>query len=477
MRKFMDVDFLLQSETAKRLYAAVENLPIIDWHCHLDPQDIARDKVYTNLTELWLKTDHYKWRAMRACGIDEEYITGAKSDFEKFKKWAAAIEHCIGNPLYHWTHLELQRVFDCYTPLSAKTAKEIWEHCKTVLKKGLKVSDILQKFNVEAICTSDDPCDTLEFHRSIAYNSDNSRTVNLKPTFRPSALLNVENPEWSAYIGKLSDISRVTVYDWESLIEAAVNRVDYFNSHNCNMADHALDPPVYVGANEKKLNKIITKALTFTTSGERLTADEINGFKTEMLIALAKKYNELGWSMQLHMGAARQVNTSMTAILGADKGYDCMGDENYADALAHILDRLEISESLPRTFLFGLNPKENDLLTVIAGCFQGNCRKSDKPAKAKVQVGPAWWFNDHKDGIELQLRAFANNGVLAHFAGMLTDSRSYLSYARHEYFRRILCNLIGTWVENGEYPADFEKLEEIVKGVAYYNARGYFLNS
>lgn len=455
MKNFMDADFLLETETSKRLYAAVENLPIIDWHCHLDPKDIALDRTFNNLTELWLGADHYKWRLMRACGVDEDYITGAKSDYKKFVKWAETIENCIGNPLYHWTHLELQRVFNCYTPLSGKTAKEVWEHCSAVLEKGLKVSEILEKFKVEMICTSDNPVDNLEYHRQAKYN--------LKPTFRPSDLMNIEKPDWADYAGILAEITEVAVRDFETLKEAAYSRIEYFNANGCNMADHALDPPVYLGADEKRLDEIIKKAFC----GENLTQDEIDIYKTEMLIALAKKYNELGWSLQLHMGAARSVNTAMTAFLGADKGYDCMSDEGYARVLLSILDRLEISDSLPRTILFCLNPKENDLLAAIAGSFQGDY-------KGKIQSGPAWWFNDHRDGIELQMRALANNGVLANFAGMLTDSRSFLSYTRHEYFRRILCNLIGNRVENGEYPANFEKLEEIVKNISYYNAKEYF---
>jgi len=453
MKKFMGEDFLLQTTTAQRLYDAVRDLPIIDWHCHLDPREIAEDKTFGNLTELWLGGDHYKWRAMRACGVDEEFITGEADDYEKFEKWAETIENCIGNPLYHWTHLELKRVFDCEVSLSAKTAKQIWEHCNAILEKGLKVSEIIERFNVEMICTSDNPADTLEFHSG-----------RVKPTFRPSDLMNIEKPSWADYITKLAEIAQKPVHDYESLKEAVFSRVDFFSAKGCNMADHALDPPVYISEDDRVLDEIIKKAL----NSENISFEEANAFKTEMLVELGKKYCELGWSMQLHMGAARGVNSTMTALLGADKGYDCMSGDDYAAALLRLLDRLEVTDSLPRTFLFNLNPKDNDLLTTIAGCFNGH------EEKGKVQLGAGWWFNDHKDGMEKQLIALANNGVLGTFAGMLTDSRSFLSYTRHEYFRRILCNLVGNWVENGEYPADFEKLEEIVKNISYYNAKEYF---
>jgi glucuronate isomerase len=433
----------------------VENLPIIDWHCHLDPRDIAEDRTFNNLTELWLGGDHYKWRVMRASGVDESFITGNAPDCEKFGKWAQTIENCIGSPLYHWTHLELLRVFDCDIPLSAKTAEQVWEQCGRVLERGLRVSEIIKKFNVELICTSDNPLDTLEYHRRSAASSG----AEVKPTFRPSDLLNIEAASWTEYIGKLSALTQIEITDYESLKATVYARLDYFHAEGCSMSDHALDPPVYIAADAVKLDKIINRALL----GDSLSASEAGAFRTEMLIALGKKYRELGWSMQLHMGAARGVNSKMTALLGADKGYDCMSGDDYAAPLMKLLDRLEAADSLPRTFLFCLNPKDNDLLATISGCFRN------------MQAGPAWWFNDHKDGMELQMRALANNGVLGTFAGMLTDSRSFLSYTRHEYFRRILCNLIGGWVENGEYPADYEKLEEIVKNISYYNAKNYFM--
>ncbi|MCL2698103.1 MAG: glucuronate isomerase [Oscillospiraceae bacterium] len=460
MKKFMGDDFLLQTKTAERLYGAVCTLPIIDWHCHLDPREIAGDKTFGSLTELWLSADHYKWRVMRAYGVEEEFITGGADDFEKFEKWAGVIENCIGNPLYHWTHLELQRVFDCDIPLSAKTAEKVWKHCSKVLEKGLRVSDILKKFNVELICTSDNPADSLEFHRQI---KDSGMNVSVKPTFRPTDLLNIESQNWASYINTLSGLTGVDISDYETLKEAVFRRADIFATYGCTMADHALDPPVYQSEDDKILDITIRKSL----DGQVLTAEEISGFKTEMQVDLAKKYSELGWTMQLHMGAVRGVNTTMTALVGADSGYDCMSGGDYSGALLRFLDRLEVTASLPRTILFNLNPKDNDMLVTIAGCFQGG-------EKGKVQLGTPWWFNDHKDGMKAQLRALAAGGVLGTFAGMLTDSRSFLSYTRHEYFRRILCNLIGKWVENGEYPADFEKLEELVKNICYYNAKEYF---
>ncbi|MDR2558576.1 MAG: glucuronate isomerase [Oscillospiraceae bacterium] len=462
MKKFMDDSFLLQTKTAEQLYSAVKDLPIIDWHCHLDPREIAEDKQFESLTELWLAADHYKWRVMRAYGVEEEYITGGADDFEKFGKWAGVIENCIGNPLYHWTHLELRRVFGCDIPLSSKTAAKVWKHCSKVLEKGLKVSDVFKMFNVEMLCTSDNPADSLEFHELVK-NSGLKTAV--KPTFRPTDLLSIENPGWTGYINTLSELTGVEISDYESLKEAVFCRADFFAAHGCTIADHALDPPVYHSEDDKILDIIIRKAL----DEEALTYEEICGFKTEMQVDLVKKYNELGWTMQLHMGTARGVNTTMTALLGTDCGYDCIAGSDYSTALLRFLDRLEVTASLPRTILFNLNPKDNDLIAAIAGSFSGH------EEKGKVQPGAAWWFNDHKDGMEAQLRALANNGILGTFAGMLTDSRSFLSYTRHEYFRRILCNLIGSWVENGEYPADFDKLEEIVKNICYYNAKEYFI--
>jgi glucuronate isomerase len=456
MKKFMGEDFLLNTATAKRLYAAVKDLPVIDWHCRLSPQIIADDMPFGSLIESWFN-DQAKLRAMRTCGVDEEYITGAADDFEKFEKWAETLENCIGNPLYHYTHLKLKRVFGCDTVLSAKTAKEVWEHCNAVLEKGLKPSDIFKEFNVELICTSNDPLDTFEEHKQI------SGAIAVKPTFCPNVLLSIESPDWASYIEKLSALTEVEISDYESLKEAVYSRIDFFNANGCNMADHEPTPFAYISEDDKILDIMIRKAL----SHEMLTREEICAFKTELLVDLGKKYSELDWTMLLHLGAERGVNTTMTALLGADIGYDCMSGEDYSASLLRFLDRLEVTASLPRIVLFNLNPKDNDLLTTIVNCFQGSI-------KGRIQIGPAWWFNSHKDGMENQLASLATGSILPLFAGMVTGSRSFLSYTKHEYFRRVLCNFIGNLVENGEYPDDFEKLEEIVKNIAYYNAREYF---
>ncbi|MCL2077022.1 MAG: glucuronate isomerase [Oscillospiraceae bacterium] len=461
MKKFMDENFLLQTPTAERLYATVKDLPIIDWHCHLDPREIAEAQKFSNLTELWLGGDHYKFRVMRACGVDEKYITGNAGDYEKFEKWAATIENCIGSPLYHWTHLELKRIFDCDINLSAKTAKQVWEHCSSILEKGMDVSQIIKKFNVEMICTSDNPLDSLEFHKKIKQSGFGAK---VKPTFRPSDLLNIESPNWGEYIAKLSETTGININDYQSLKEAAYNRVEFFHANGCNMADHALDPPVFGEMQEEMFDVLIKQA----KAGEIISEKRVAAYKSKIQTDLAEKYKEKGWSMQLHIGAARNVNTAMVELVGTDKGYDCMSDDVYADSLLRLLDSIEKNSGLPRTILFCLNPRDNDLLACIAGSFQGGGQKG------KIQFGPGWWFNDHKDGMEKQMIALANNGVLSLFAGMLTDSRSFLSYTRHEYFRRILCNLIGNWVENGEYPADFDKLEEMVKNISYFNAKEYF---
>jgi glucuronate isomerase len=460
MKKFIGKNFLLETKTARKLFEAVKDLPIIDWHCRLNTQKIAENAAFDNLAELWLGSDQHKWRAMRACGIDEEYITGDADDYEKFERFAETLENCIGNPLYHHTHLELKRIFECETELSSKTVNQVWEHCSAVLEDGLRVSDIFEKFNVEMICTSDSPLSSLEDHNKIN-NGEHPATV--KPTFCPNELLAIENPDWAVYIEQLSALTEVDITDYESLKEAVLSRIDFFAENGCSMSDHEIIPFVYISEDDKILDIIIRKAL----SRETLSFEESCAFKTEMLVDLGKKYAMLDWTMLLHLGAVRGVNTTMTALLGADKGFDCMSGEDYSASLLRFLDRLEVTASLPRIILFNLNPKDNDLVATITSCFQGGI-------KGKIQIGPAWWFNSNKNGMERQLASLANKGVLPLFAGMVTGSRSFLSYTRHEYFRRVLCNFIGNLVENGEYPEDFGKLEEIVKNIAYYNAREYF---
>jgi len=457
MKKFIGKNFLLQTKTARRLFESVKDLPIIDWHCRLDPQKIADNIAFDSISELWLAGDQSKWRVMRTCGVDEEYITGGADDYEKFERFAETLENCIGNPLYHYSHLELKRVFDCDTILSSKTANQVWEHCNAKLEKGLRVSDLLEKFKVELICTCDNITDTLEAHKRISDKTE------VKPTFCPNDVLMIESPDWASHIEKLSELTEIEISDYESLREAVHKRMDFFNANNCTMSDHELSPFVYISEDDKILDIMIRKAL----SRESLTFEEACAFKTELLVDLGKKYSELDWTMQLHLGTARGVNTTMTALLGANMGYDCMSGEDYSASLLRFFDRLEVTASLPRTVLFNLNPKDNDLLATIASSFQGS-------VKGKVQIGSAWWFNNHKSGMEKQLAALANNGVLPLFAGMVTGSRSFLAYTRHEYFRRVLCNFVGNLVENGEYPEDFEKLEEIVRNIAYYNAREYF---
>lgn len=461
--KFLQEDFLLNNETAVELFRSVKDLPIIDYHCHLNPKEIAEDKTYKNLTEIWLGGDHYKWRAMRSNGVPEEFITGNASDYDKFLKWVETLEECIGNPLYSWTHLELARYFDYHKNLSLETAREVWEHCNAKLKEeGFSAKGILRKFNVKVVCTTDDPIDNLEYH--IKIKEDRSFDCLVLPAFRPSNAMNIENPEWKSYISKLSDVTGVKISSYEDIKNALYRRTEFFNLVGCKLSDHALDPIVYVGSTNFEIEDIVVRAL----KGETLTETETRKYKTRILNDLGKKYKELNWTMQLHIGTIRNVNTRMFKILGPDTGFDVIGDENIAGSLAKTLDTLDKENNLPKTIIYSLNPGDNEVIGSMIGAFQ------DGSVRGKIQFGSAWWFNDQKDGMERQMIALGNLGILPAFVGMLTDSRSFLSYPRHEYFRRILCNLIGSFVQNGEYPKNMNKLLEIVKNICYYNAERYF---
>lgn len=459
----MDEDFLLETKTAKKLYEAVEKLPIIDYHCHLYPNEISENKRFENITEIWLKGDHYKWRIMRANGVNEKYITGDATDYEKFEKWAQTVEEAIGNPLYHWTHLELKRYFNYNGLLNKNTAREVFEHCNNIIKSDeFCVEQILKDFNVEAICTTDDPIDTLKAHIDI---KNNLKTTKVLPTYRPSQIMNIELDGWASYVEKLSNISNCTIKCYDDIVESLNTRITYFNEKGCKLSDHALDPAVFCLATKEELNKIVASAL----NGEKLSVTDIEKYKTAILLDQSKKYYAYGWAMQLHMGCIRNTNTLRFEQLGADTGFDCIDDRSSALPLVKLLNELNKENTLPKTIIYSLNPNEDDVIATICACFQ------DGNTKGKIQFGSAWWFNDHIDGMEKQMKALANNGMLARFVGMLTDSRSFLSYVRHEYFRRVLCNLIGNWVENGEYPDDMEQLVKIASNICYYNAKEYFL--
>lgn len=465
MKKFMDESFLLNNEIAVKLYHEyAKDMPIIDYHCHLNPKEIAENKKYRNLTEIWLGGDHYKWKAMRSNGIDEKYITGDAADKEKFLKWAETVPYTIGNPLYHWTHLELKRYFGIDTVLNPQTAEEIWETCNELLQKEeFTARGLIKRSNVGVICTTDDPIDSLEYHKAIA--SDAAFDVDVFPTFRPDKGVNIEKEGFGDWIKKLEQVTGREIVSYDNLIEALEARIQFFHEMGCKVSDHALDPIVFEEADDEELNSIFSKGL----KGEKLTESEVKKYKTGVLIFLGRTYAKLGWVMQLHIGTIRNVNTRMMKLIGPDTGFDTIGDYIFAQALAQFLDALDKEDQLPKTILYTLNPRDNEVLATMIGSFQGG------GVPGKIQFGSGWWFNDQKDGMIRQMIALSNVGLISRFVGMLTDSRSFLSYTRHEYFRRILCNLLGEWVENGELPGDMELLGKVVKDISYYNANQYFM--
>ncbi|MCR5824680.1 MAG: glucuronate isomerase [Lachnospiraceae bacterium] len=463
MKKFMDKDFLLSNETAKRLYAAAEKMPIIDYHCHISPKEIAEDRVFKNITEVWLGGDHYKWRQMRSNGIDEKYITGDASDYEKFEKWTETLQKAIGNPLYHWSHLELQRYFGFYKPLTPATCKEAWEVCNAKLNTPeFSARNLIRMSNVDTICTTDDPADTLEWHRMI--REDKSFEVKVLPAWRPDKAMNLEKPDYKDYLAKLEKASGVKIASFKDLCAALRNRMEFFRENGCLVSDHGLEYVMYQPATEAEIEKIFADRMAGNIPSR---ADEIK-FKTACMLFCGREYARLGWVMQLHYGALRDNNKNMYAKLGPDTGYDSINTGASAAELSGFLNALALTDELPKTILYSLNPGDNACIGTIMGCFQNS------DAIGKIQHGSAWWFNDNKTGMQEQMISLANLGLLSNFVGMLTDSRSFLSYTRHEYFRRILCDLIGTWVENGEYPDDFEFLEKTVQDISYNNCKRYF---
>lgn len=464
MKPFMDENFLLRTECAQKLYHDyAEGMPILDYHCHINPQEIAEDRQFSNITEVWLGGDHYKWRQMRSNGVDEYYITGDAPAREKFQKWAETLEKLIGNPLYHWSHLELKRYFGYEGHLSGETAEEVWQLCNEKLKAPqMSVRGLIRQSGVTLICTTDDPVDTLEWHEKI--KADDSFDVQVLPAWRPDKATNVEAPVFADYIRKLEAVSGIGIKTFDDLKKAIANRMDYFNQRGCSVSDHGLDYVMYVPSSDAEVESIFQKGL----SGEPLTSTEIARYKTAFMLFLAGEYHRLNWVMQLHYGCRRNNNGAMFAKIGPDTGFDCINNYAPADQLTDFLNNLVTADKLPKTILYSLNPNDNAVIGTVIGCFQ------DSSAVGKLQHGSAWWFNDHKSGMTEQMTSLANLGMLSNFVGMLTDSRSFLSYTRHEYFRRILCDLIGGWVENGEYPYDEKTLERIVKGICYNNAVAYF---
>ena len=464
MKAFMDEDFLLQTEVAKKLYHDyAAKMPVLDYHCHINPREIAEDRQFDNITQVWLGGDHYKWRFMRSCGVDEKYITDDASDKEKFMKWAECLSKAIGNPLYHWSHLELKRYFGFDGALSKKNAEEVWNLCNEKLAQpSMSVRNIIKQSNVTLICTTDDPVDSLEWHKKIA--EDDTFDVAVLPAWRPDKAMNLEKPDYTDYISKLSEVSGVAIKTFEDLKKALVIRIEFFASMGCCVSDHALEYVMYEPATDAEIEAIFAKAM----AKETITRQEEMQFKTAFMTFVSGEYNKRNWVLQLHYGCKRDNNKLMFAKLGPDTGYDCINNYAPSAQTADFLNNLIEKGALPKTILYSLNPNDNQSIGTILGCFQNS------DAVAKIQQGSAWWFNDHKTGMQDQMISLANLGNLSGFVGMLTDSRSFLSYTRHEYFRRILCNLFGNWVENGEYPEDYDILGEIVQNISYNNAVNYF---
>jgi glucuronate isomerase len=472
MKKFMDKDFLLSGATAQRLYhEAAAGKPIFDYHCHLIPKEIADNRRWDNLQQIWLSGDHYKWRGMRANGVEERFITGNADPWEKFLAWAQTLPKLLGNPLYHWSHLELQRYFDIHEPLSGKNAKAVWDAANEKLKNdaAFSVHRIFDKFKVYAVGTTDDPADTLEWHAKIA--DDKQTATKVLPSWRPDKALNIGKPDFAEYIAKLGTAAGRKIACLDDLLAALKDRIAFFDKAGCRASDHALEYPPFTVAEdgtagaawEKEAAKIFEHAL----KGKRPDIREADEYKTFVLNFLAGEYHDRGWAMQLHFAALRAVNSRTLAEIGPDTGYDVIHDWSLAANLAKFLDLLEMRGALPKTILYTLNPKDYYPLATIMGSFQG-------AIPGKMQLGSAWWFLDNRDGMEEQMKILGNVGLLSRFVGMLTDSRSFLSYPRHEYFRRILCNIVGTWAEAGEVPDDFALLSGMVKDISFGNAQRYF---
>ena len=463
MKQFMDKDFLLYNDTAKKLFhESAEEMPIFDWHCHLSPKEIYENKQPSDIAELWLGGDHYKWRAMRGFGIEEKYITGDADNYEKFKAWAKVMPYCVGNPLYHWTHLELQRYFDIYEPLSEKTCDEIWEKAnKKIAEGGFTPRELIVNSNVTHICTTDDAADTLEYHKLL--EEDETFKCRVVPAFRPDKALDIDKPTYLAWLEALENVSGEKIDSYKKLKEVLLSRIDLFEKRGCCASDHSFSFVVYSRADETELEEIFAKVI----GGKAITKDEQDKYRTELFRFFAKEYAKRNWGCEIHIGAMRNNNTAMFNSLGADAGFDSIGDSEIAVNLSRLLDSLAVENSLPKTILFTLNPKDNYVLGSMLGNFQS------AEAASKIQFGSAWWFNDNLEGMREQMKTLANLGVLGKFVGMVTDSRSFLSYPRHEYFRRILCGLVGDMVENGLYPYT-DELEQIIKDISYNNAVDYF---
>ncbi len=475
MKKFLDSDFLLQTETAKHLFHDyAETLPIIDYHCHISPQEIYEDKRFDTLGDVWFGGkqpdgtffgDHYKWRLMRSNGISEELVTGRDNELERFKGFADTLTKAIGNPMYHWCSLELKKYFGVDEPLTVDNAEKIWNHCNEKLQNdpNLTVRGLIRQSNVAYVGTTDDPIDSLIWHEKIA--ADETIDFMVRPSFRPDKAVNINKEGFKEYIEKLAKaVNKESLNSTQEVIDALVERVDFFAAHGCVASDHGLDYVPFRKVSMEECDKAFKKAM----NGEAVSVEEAEGYQTALLVALGKAYHKHGIAMELHYSCLRNVNERMFKLEGPDTGFDMIANNSCGGNIAALLSELDKTAELPKTIIFSLNPADNEQIGTILGCFQS----SEVPGK--IQHGPAWWFNDTKSGMEEQMKSLANLGLLGNFIGMLTDSRSFLSYTRHDYFRRIMCNLIGNWVENGEYPNDEKALKAIVEGISYYNAKRYF---
>lgn len=464
MKSFIHEDFLLQSEEARVLYHEyAKALPIIDYHCHLDPQAIAGNKRFNSITEVWLGGDHYKWRALRTLGVEERYITGNASDEEKFAKWSEVLPYTVGNPLFHWSALELKAYFGVEEQLNPHNWRNIYEQCNAMIAQdGFTARGLITRSNVKWICTTDDPVDDLRYHALIA--GDKEFKTGVTPTFRPDKALLIEAESFTAYVSSLEQAAGYPITSYDLMERALLERIEYFDKHGCMISDHGFSHLPYAEAPPSVLEAIFSKRL----SGGVLSRLECDQYATALFLAMGRKYAAHGWAMQLHIGAIRNPNSRMFRELGPDTGFDIIGDGSYADSLYKLLDGLDRTGELPRTILYNLNAVQNDVLAAMVGSFQG------EGIKGKVQFGSGWWYNDQKDGMIKQLTSLSNLGLLSCFVGMLTDSRSFLSYTRHEYFRRILCNHIGGWVASGEAPGDLDFLGGIVQDICFHNADRYF---
>ncbi|WP_338572362.1 glucuronate isomerase [Erwinia billingiae] len=466
MTVFMGEDFLLRSDAARELYHRyAADMPIYDYHCHLNPQDIAEDRQFENLSQIWLEGDHYKWRALRAAGVAESLITGNGSDYDKYQAWAQTVPKTLGNPLYHWTHLELKRPFGITGQLfRPETAESLWHQCNAQLATPeFSARGIMRQMKVKMVGTTDDPISDLRYHRQIA--ADRTFDTEILPSWRPDRAFKIELDGFADYISQLGEAADGEITDWDSLLTALTRRLDHFDAHGCRAADHGIEIVRFAPVpTEATLSRLLQRRI----AGQTLDEAEVAGFTTAVLVWLGQQYAQRGWVMQYHIGALRNTNSRMFRLVGADTGFDSIGDRTYARELSQLLDEMDKTDQLPKTILYCLNPRDNEMIAALTGNFQGG------GIAGKIQFGSGWWYNDQKDGMQRQLEQLSQLGLLSQFVGMLTDSRSFLSYTRHEYFRRILCNMLGGLMEQGEIPHEMAWVGEMVQNISYNNAQRYF---